>query len=74
MDIKETALDELDLPVKLKFGHIQSLVLKIPWKNIYSEPVIATIDGVQLIVVPNKGVVYNEQKVRVLVKKPTCCG
>lgn len=61
--MKETALDDLDLPVKLKFGYLSSLVLKIPWKNLYNEPVIATIDGLYLIVVPNKGVVYNEEKV-----------
>ena len=39
------------------------LCLQIPWKNLYNEPVIATIDGLHLIVVPNKGVVYNEEKV-----------
>uniref|UniRef100_A0A8R1Z6F4 Uncharacterized protein n=1 Tax=Pristionchus pacificus TaxID=54126 RepID=A0A8R1Z6F4_PRIPA len=64
LEIKESALDDLDLPVKLKYGYIESLVLKIPWKNLYTEPVIATVDGVQLIVVPNKGVVYNEDKAK----------
>lgn len=63
LEVKETALDDLDLPVKLKFGYLSSLVLKIPWKNLYNEPVIANIDGLHLIVVPNKGVVYNEEKV-----------
>ncbi|EYC10703.1 hypothetical protein Y032_0054g2508 [Ancylostoma ceylanicum] len=64
LEVKETALDDLDLPVKLKFGYLSSLVLKIPWKNLYNEPVIATIDGLYLIVVPNKGVVYNEEKAK----------
>ncbi|KAE9550830.1 hypothetical protein FO519_005958 [Halicephalobus sp. NKZ332] len=62
LEIKETALDELDLPIKLKFGYLNSLVLKIPWKNLYTEPVIANIEGLYLIVVPNKGVVYNKEK------------
>ncbi|CAD6186300.1 unnamed protein product [Caenorhabditis auriculariae] len=62
LQVKETALDDLDLPVKLKFGYLSSLILKIPWKNLYKEPVIATIDGLNLIVVPNKGVVYSEDK------------
>ncbi|KJH40546.1 hypothetical protein DICVIV_13494 [Dictyocaulus viviparus] len=62
LEVKETALDDLDLPIKLKFGYLSSLVLKIPWKNLYNESVIATIDGLYLIVVPNKGVVYNEEK------------
>uniref|UniRef100_A0A914WWB3 Uncharacterized protein n=1 Tax=Plectus sambesii TaxID=2011161 RepID=A0A914WWB3_9BILA len=62
LDIKETALDDLDLPVKLKFGHLSKLVLKIPWKNLYTAPVIANIEGLDIIVVPNKGVKYNEVK------------
>ncbi|KAK5973526.1 Vacuolar protein sorting-associated protein 13C [Trichostrongylus colubriformis] len=64
LEVKETALDDLDLPIKLKFGHLSTLVLKIPWKNLYNEPVIANIDGLQLIVVPNKGVVYNDEKAK----------
>ncbi|KHN83809.1 Vacuolar protein sorting-associated protein 13C [Toxocara canis] len=62
LEVKETALDDLDLPVKLKFGYLSNLVLKIPWKSLYTEPVIANVEGLHLIVVPNKGVVYNEEK------------
>ncbi|CAD5206105.1 unnamed protein product [Bursaphelenchus okinawaensis] len=64
LDIKETAMDQLDLPVKLKFGCLDNLVLKIPWKNLYTEPVIANIEGLYLIVVPNKGVVYDDAKAK----------
>uniref|UniRef100_A0AC34RBS8 Uncharacterized protein n=1 Tax=Panagrolaimus sp. JU765 TaxID=591449 RepID=A0AC34RBS8_9BILA len=64
LEIKETALDDLDLPIKLKFGFLSNLVLKIPWKNLYTEPVLANIEGLYLIVVPNKGVVYNEEKAK----------
>ncbi|PAV62062.1 hypothetical protein WR25_11522 isoform B [Diploscapter pachys] len=64
LQVKETALDDFDLPIKLKYGYLSSLVLKIPWKNLYNEPVIANIDGLNLIVVPNKGVVYNEEKAK----------
>jgi len=62
LDVKETALDSLDLPVKLKFGCLDRLVLKIPWKNLYTEAVNADIEGLYLVVVPNKGVVYHEDK------------
>uniref|UniRef100_A0A913HS02 Vacuolar protein sorting-associated protein 13A n=1 Tax=Strongyloides stercoralis TaxID=6248 RepID=A0A913HS02_STRER len=62
LDVKETALDDLDLPVKLKFGYLSTLILKIPWKNLYTEPVIADIEGLHLIVVPSKGIVYNAEK------------
>merc|ERR1711964_726058 len=46
LDLKESALDELDLPVRIKVGHIAKLTLKIPWKNLYEEPVVAELDGV----------------------------
>nr|CAD2162862.1 unnamed protein product [Meloidogyne enterolobii] len=64
LDIKETALDDLDLPVRLKFGYIQSLVLKIPWKYLYTEPTIVNISEIYMIIVPNQGIVYNEEKAK----------
>ncbi|XP_062604821.1 intermembrane lipid transfer protein Vps13-like, partial [Saccostrea cucullata] len=53
LDLKESALDDLDLPVKIKAGHIGKLTLKIPWKNLYTEAVVATIDGLYALAVPN---------------------
>ena len=48
-------MDELDLPVKVKAGHIGKLVLKIPWKNLYTDSVVAEIDGIYALAVPNIG-------------------
>src|SRR5689334_18033199 len=62
--VKDTAMDFLDLPVKLKYGSLDKLILKIPWKNLYTEPVLANIEGLNLIIVPNRGVVYNEEKAK----------
>ncbi|XP_067143145.1 intermembrane lipid transfer protein Vps13 isoform X2 [Centruroides vittatus] len=62
LDVKESALDELDLPVKVVSGHLSNLVLKIPWKNLYTEPVIASIEGLFVIVLPNLATKYNEEK------------
>lgn len=62
--VKDTAMDFLDLPVKLKYGSLDKLVLKIPWKNLYTEPVLANIEGLNLIIVPNRGVVYNEERAK----------
>ncbi|KAL4216396.1 Vacuolar protein [Mactra antiquata] len=62
LDLKESALDDLDLPVKVKAGHIGKLTLKIPWKNLYTEPVVATIDGLYALAVPNVGIKYNAEK------------
>ncbi|KAJ8412901.1 hypothetical protein AAFF_G00104830 [Aldrovandia affinis] len=50
--VKENALSELDVPFKVKAGQVGKLTLKIPWKNLYSEAVVATLDGLYLLVVP----------------------
>ncbi|GLH03016.1 Vacuolar protein sorting-associated protein 13 [Gryllus bimaculatus] len=50
--LKTSVLDGLDLPVKCTFGHLGRLVLKIPWKNLYSAPVIATVERLFLLAVP----------------------
>lgn len=41
---------------------IGSLVLKIPWKNLYGAPVEATIQDLYLLVVPNQQVKYDATK------------
>uniref|UniRef100_A0A673N380 Vacuolar protein sorting-associated protein 13C-like n=1 Tax=Sinocyclocheilus rhinocerous TaxID=307959 RepID=A0A673N380_9TELE len=43
---------EFDVPFKVKAGQIGKLTLKIPWKNLYNEAVVATLDGLYLLVVP----------------------
>ena len=53
------------------------LVLKIPWKSLYSEPVIANIEGLYLLVRPNTGMLYilpNEGAVLLPVKVQTLIG
>ncbi|XP_066022145.1 intermembrane lipid transfer protein VPS13A-like [Pocillopora verrucosa] len=60
--LKESALDDLALPVKVLRGHLGKLVLKIPWKNLYSEPVVAQVDGLYLLVRPSADVKYNAEK------------
>ncbi|XP_030829188.1 vacuolar protein sorting-associated protein 13C isoform X3 [Strongylocentrotus purpuratus] len=60
--VKEGALDELDLPVKIKVGNIGKLTLKIPWKNIYAAPVEATLEGLYIVAAPNADIKYNAEK------------
>lgn len=60
--LKQSALSELDLPVQTTYGHLGSLVLKIPWKNLYSAPVEAYIDRLYLLAVPNSSVRYNAER------------
>ncbi|CAM9994575.1 unnamed protein product [Lampetra fluviatilis] len=60
--LKENALSELDVPFKVKVGHIGKLTLKIPWKNLYKEAVIASLEGVYLLVVPSASIKYDAEK------------
>ncbi|XP_062868929.1 intermembrane lipid transfer protein VPS13C isoform X1 [Trichomycterus rosablanca] len=60
--VKENALSELDAPFKVKAGQVGKLTLKIPWKNLYSEAVVATLDGLYLLVVPGATVQYDAVK------------
>nr|KAG5695912.1 hypothetical protein BaRGS_017350 [Batillaria attramentaria] len=38
------------------------LVLKIPWKNLYKEAVVAEIDGIYALAIPNVGIKYNAER------------
>ncbi|XP_017837309.1 vacuolar protein sorting-associated protein 13 isoform X2 [Drosophila busckii] len=62
LKIRENALDDLDLPVQLIYGYLGKLVLKIPWKNLYSQPVIVDLEDLYVLVSPNNNVQYNADK------------
>ncbi|XP_007956453.1 vacuolar protein sorting-associated protein 13C [Orycteropus afer afer] len=62
LQIKENSLSELDVPFKVKAGQIDKLTLKIPWKNLYGEAVIATLEGLYLLVVPGASIKYDAEK------------
>ncbi|KAL8196982.1 UNVERIFIED_CONTAM: Vacuolar protein sorting-associated protein 13C, partial [Gekko kuhli] len=62
LQVKENALSELDLPFRVKAGQIDKLTLKIPWKNLYGEAVIATLEGLYLLVVPGASIKYDAEK------------
>uniref|UniRef100_A0A673YEK7 Vacuolar protein sorting 13 homolog C n=1 Tax=Salmo trutta TaxID=8032 RepID=A0A673YEK7_SALTR len=53
---------ELDVPFKVKAGQIGKLTLKIPWKNLYNDAVVATLDGLYLLVVPGATIKYDAAK------------
>nr|DBA31558.1 TPA: hypothetical protein GDO54_007385 [Pyxicephalus adspersus] len=59
---KEGGQSELDLPFKVKVGVIEKLVLKIPWKNIYADAVVATLEGLYILVVPGASIKYDAEK------------
>lgn len=62
LEIKENALSELDVPFKVKVGHIGSLKLKIPWKNLYTQPVEAVLEEIYLLIVPSSRIKYDPIK------------
>lgn len=48
LKLKSTALDKLNLPVKVLRGSLKKLQLKIPWTNLESKPVSVIMDGMFL--------------------------
>uniref|UniRef100_A0A8C0C6D7 Vacuolar protein sorting 13 homolog C n=1 Tax=Balaenoptera musculus TaxID=9771 RepID=A0A8C0C6D7_BALMU len=62
LQIKENALSELDVPFKVRAGQIDKLTLKIPWKNLYGEAVVASLEGLYLLVVPGASIKYDAEK------------
>nr|XP_032636612.1 vacuolar protein sorting-associated protein 13C-like isoform X1 [Chelonoidis abingdonii] len=62
LQIRENALSELDVPFKVKVGQIDKLTLKIPWKNLYGEAVVATLEGLYLLIVPGASIKYDVEK------------
>ncbi|XP_022649179.1 vacuolar protein sorting-associated protein 13-like isoform X3 [Varroa destructor] len=62
LTIKPSALDDLNVPFRVTYGFIKKLTLKIPWKDLYGSPVVATIDGVYAVIVPSSGARYDAAK------------
>jgi vacuolar protein sorting-associated protein 13A/C len=48
MRLKNTALDDLNLPIKVQRGCIKKIHVKIPWASLESKPVTVIIDGIFL--------------------------
>ncbi|XP_011874480.1 PREDICTED: vacuolar protein sorting-associated protein 13C isoform X2 [Vollenhovia emeryi] len=60
--IKESALDVLDLPVRLEYGRLGKLILKIPFKDMWNGQIDAIVEELFILVVPTSQVSYNEEK------------
>lgn len=48
LKLKGTALDKLNLPIKVERGYLKKLHLKIPWASLESKPVVVELDGVYM--------------------------
>lgn len=62
LELKDTALDELDLPIRVVRGYLGKLILVIPWKNLYTESTVVEIEDLHLVAKPNFDIKYNEEK------------
>lgn len=60
--LKPAALAELDLPIQSVYGKIGKLVLKIPWKSLYTSSTIITVEDIYLVVQPNQQVKFDPAK------------
>eukprot|EP00124_Ichthyophonus_hoferi_P003606 Ihof_evm1s323 gene=Ihof_evmTU1s323 len=59
LTLKQTALEELHLPIDVRSGHIEKLTMRIPWRNIKAEPVVVTIKGLYVLANPRVQVQYD---------------
>lgn len=62
LELKDTALDDLDLPIKVVHGFLGRLTLSIPWKNLYNESTVVVIQDLHVLARPNFDIKYNEEK------------
>ena len=71
LKLKSTALDNLNLPIKISHGALKEMRLKIPWSHLESKPVRVVIDGVYLQCGPLdvSSLSVEELRVRVLAGK-----
>ncbi|KAL7290198.1 hypothetical protein TKK_0015907 [Trichogramma kaykai] len=60
--IKESALDVLNLPIKLQYGRLGKLVLKIPFTDMWNGQIDAVIEELFILVVPTSQVAYDAEK------------
>ena len=52
LQLKQSALDKLRLPIKVKAGTLSKLHLRVPWRSLGSQPAVVDIDGLFLLVTP----------------------
>ncbi|CAL8090191.1 unnamed protein product [Orchesella dallaii] len=70
--LRNSALDDMNVPFKIVVGKLGSLKMKIPWKNLYSAPVELTLTDLLLLVAPSYSVKYDaaaEEKAAQFAKK-----
>lgn len=62
LSIKESAIESLGLPLKLVYGSIDKLSVKIPWSSLGSSPLKIQICGIHVLISPESPDTWSEQK------------
>lgn len=62
LKIRKDALTDFNLPIQVIFGHLGKLILKVPWTNLYSQAVHATVEDLYVLVGPKYDVKYDAEK------------
>ncbi|OQV26154.1 Vacuolar protein sorting-associated protein 13C [Hypsibius exemplaris] len=62
LKFKDSLLDDLNYPIRTAFGYLGKLGIDIPWKNLYTKPIVITVEDVLLLVVPNTDAEYDVEK------------
>ena len=52
LKVKTNAFDELKLPVTVRYGYLEELTLKIPWKDLKTKPVNIILKGLYVVLAP----------------------
>lgn len=59
MRIKKSVFNDLDFPIKVRFGIIDKLTvsfvlyqMNVPWNNLSNSPVIVNLDGLYVLLEP----------------------
>ncbi|ODN02737.1 Vacuolar protein sorting-associated protein 13A [Orchesella cincta] len=70
--LRNSALDDLNVPFKIVVGKLGSLTVKIPWQSLYTAPVELKLTDLLLLVAPSYSVKYDavaEEKAAQFAKK-----
>ncbi|KAL0486212.1 hypothetical protein AKO1_001917, partial [Acrasis kona] len=77
VNIKNGAVNSLDLPVVITHARVGDLTVNIPWRNLKEEPVTAQLSDVYVVVQPRKSIIVDpldEEKRLLEVKKSKLAG
>jgi hypothetical protein len=72
LKLKPTALDVFDLPISVVHGYVGNVNAKIPWSSFGSQPVVAQVSKLFIVVQPKKCVKWDakvESERRVQMKR-----